>query len=590
MTSVAAEPAWGLPRDRAPRRLDVLAMGSFLAEEVIHVERHPGAGGQGSIPIRALAASTGGGAANVAVHAARSGGRSALLAVTGDGPRSRAALGQMADAGVDTRGVAVRAGRDADLLVLLADPAGDWVALEQLDPALRFAAPDLGPGVPFAEATWLHVDGYAHHTAGSQEVVDEAVRLARAAGCLVSVDAAVPSALADPAYLRSLFARADIVFANRTEATAITGEADDDAALDALLVLGPRVVVLKCGAEGSIVATATSRARVPAVPVKVVDTLAAGDAYVAAMLVALAGGRSLVEAAGRGAAAGALACATAGSQGAPAGTPAPPGEHPRAGRRPLFAEVAGPLPAYVLVPGSERRVERLAERFADARVLAHEGDMLLVAGTLDGVPVAACSTGIGGYGVAAVVEALGSRGGTTFIRVGVTGSLQARIGTGDIVIASGAVRMDGTSDVYADGAYPAAADAWVTSALVAAAEAEGAPVHVGIGATSSSFYAGEGIPAFGGFVSAAMAGIEAELRDAGVLDWDTETATLFTVARLRGWRAGRMNVVVDDRTTGRYNPIGEPRAVEVALRAVRLLAAWDAEGRTWRRPARATRP
>ena len=161
---------------------------------------------------------------------------------------------------------------------------------------------------------------------------------------------------------------------------------------------------------------------------------------------------------------------------------------------------------------------------------------------------------------------------------------------GDIVIASGAVRMDGTSDVYADGAYPAAADAWVTSALVAAAEAEGAPVHVGIGATSSSFYAGEGIPAFGGFVSAAMAGIEAELRDAGVLDWDTETATLFTVARLRGWRAGRMNVVVDDRTTGRYNPIGEPRAVEVALRAVRLLAAWDAEGRTWRRPARATRP
>ncbi len=91
-------------------------------------------------------------------------------------------------------------------------------------------------------------------------------------------------------------------------------------------------------------------------------------------------------------------------------------------------------------------------------------------------------------------------------------------------------------------------------------------MHVGVGASSSSFYAGEGIPGFGGFISASMAGIEDELRAAGVLDWDTETATLFTVARLRGWRAGRMNVVVDDRSTGRYNPIGEPRAIEVALR------------------------
>src|SRR5699024_10684645 len=113
----------------------------------------------------------------------------------------------------------------------------------------------------------------------------------------------------------------------------------------------------------------------------------------------------------------------------------------------LFAGVDGPLPAYVLVPGSERRVEKLAARLQDAAVLAHEGDVLLVAGSLDGIPVAACSTGIGGLGVSRVVEALGARGATTFIRVGVTGSLQDRVGPGDLVVASGAVRMDGTSDV-----------------------------------------------------------------------------------------------------------------------------------------------
>jgi uridine phosphorylase len=143
--------------------------------------------------------------------------------------------------------------------------------------------------------------------------------------------------------------------------------------------------------------------------------------------------------------------------------------------------------------------------------------------------------------------------------------------------------MDGTSDVFVDAAYPAVADAGVTAALVAAAQAEDAPVHVGVGATASSFYAGEGIPAYRGFVSAAMAGIEDEMRRAGALDWDTETAALYVVARLRGWRAGRLNVVVDDRATGRYNPIGEPRAIDVALRAVRILATWDAEGLTWGR-------
>lgn len=248
-----------------------------------------------------------------------------------------------------------------------------------------------------------------------------------------------------------------------------------------------------------------------------------------------------------------------------------------------LSDVAGPLPAYVLVPGSERRAEQLASRLTDARTLAHDGEHLLLAGSLDGIPVAVCSTGIGGHGVSRVLEALGPRGASTFVRVGVTGSLPERVGTGDLVVASAAVRMDGTSDWYVEAAYPAVADHAVTAALVAAAKAAGAPVHVGVGATASSFYAGEGIPAFRGFRSAAMAGIEDEMRAAGVLDWDTETATLFTVARLRGWRAGRMNVVVDDRSTGRYDPAGEPRAIEVVLEAVRILAGWDAAGTTWGR-------
>jgi len=568
------------------RPIDVLAMGSLLAEQVIHVERHAAGGDQGSIPIRSMSSGTGGGAANVAAVAAWLGGRAAILSATGDGPRARMELARLARAGVDTRSVAGRPGHDADLLVLLCDPAGDWVALEQLDPALRMSLDDLGPEVPFVDATWFHVDGYAHHTAGSQAVVDAAVDRARVAGCRVSVDAAVPSTMSDPGYMRSLIGRADLAFVNDAEALVLTGAEHPDAALDQLLALGCSAVVLKRGALGSMVAVPDGRTIHAAVPTRVVDTIAAGDAYVAATLVALAGGASLADATMRGGAAGSLACRTPGSQGgsfsasdvdALLGIATATGRH---GPKPVLA-VDDPVPAYVLVPGSEGRARQLASSLNDPVTLAHDGDHLLIAGLLGAVPVAICSTGIGGLGVSRVVERLAARGATTFIRIGVTGAIPASIVTGDCVVASAAVRMDGTSDFYVDLAYPAVADHVVTAALVAGAQAVGAPVHVGIGATASSFYAGEGIPAFRGFRSATTGTIEAEMREAGVLDWDTETATLFVVARRLGCRAGRLNVVVDDRSTGRYDPIGEPRAIKAALAAVGILAEWDANGVSW---------
>ncbi len=593
-------------RDRARRPIDIVALGSLLTEQVVHIAHHPSAGGQGSIPIRSMTASIGGGAANVAAIGARLGARTMLVSAIGDGPRAHEIRDRLADAGVDVSLLAIRPGCDADLLVLLCDVAGDWVALEQLDPDLRMRQDDLPGREMLTKATWLHVDGYASFTAGDPALVDAAVERARAAGCLVSVDAATPSATAEPGYIRSLFARADVVFANIVEASALTSIApeDIDGMLTALLDLGPAVVVLKAGGAGSIVASAEGRARIAAIPTVVIDTLAAGDAYVAATLVGLAEGRTLVDAARRGAAAGSVACRTPGSQGgifdaaaaeAMSAAPGPDDVEDRViplgmARSPVRVRPVadlrglpdGELPRFALVPGSERRVEQIAERLADVRVIAHDREFLAITGDLDGIPMMACSTGIGGHGVSLVVDALGARGADTFIRVGVTGALQDRMRTGDLVVASAAVRLDGTSEYYADLAYPAVADHAVTVALVAAAQSRQAVVHVGIGFTASSFYAGEGIPAFRGFRSASMAGIEAEMREIGVLDQDTETATLFTVARRRGWRAGRVNAVVDDRTAAGYDPTGEPLAIETALEAVRRLTAWDEAGRTWR--------
>ena len=112
-------------------------------------------------------------------------------------------------------------------------------------------------------------------------------------------------------------------------------------------------------------------------------------------------------------------------------------------------------------------------------------------------------------------------------------------------------------------------------ALVAAAQRRGYPYHVGVVATATTFSAGEGNAGFGDYRHSGMEAIESDLRAAGALDWDNETATLLTLCSLYSLRAGRVNSVVDDPETGLFNPIGEERLVNTALDAIRILAAWD---------------
>jgi uridine phosphorylase len=237
----------------------------------------------------------------------------------------------------------------------------------------------------------------------------------------------------------------------------------------------------------------------------------------------------------------------------------------------------GDIASYVLVPGSERRVQRFAEAWEEPRKVAHHYEFLVYTGKLDGIPISACSTGIGGRSVGIAVDEMAALGATTFIRVGVSGAIQKRIPVGDLIIASGAVRMDKTSEQYIFKEYPATADFEVIGALIASAEQLQYPYHLGIVATASSFYPGEGLSGYKGYRHSAMDHIESDLRVANVLDWDTETATLLTLCSLYGLRAGRINAVVDDPLTGKYNPIGEERAIKTALNAIKILAAWDKE-------------
>jgi uridine phosphorylase len=167
-------------------------------------------------------------------------------------------------------------------------------------------------------------------------------------------------------------------------------------------------------------------------------------------------------------------------------------------------------------------------------------------------------------------------GVNTFIRVGTTGAIQKEINCGDLIISSGAVRLDCTSNSYVIPEYPAIANHEVLLALVEAAESLGIrDYHVGITATTADFYAGQNRPARKAHPPH-MENLFEMLQEAGVLNFEMETATLYTLAGLYGLRAGAICAVQANRCRNEFVPgVGEEDAIKTANEAVRILGEWD---------------
>jgi uridine phosphorylase len=208
-------------------------------------------------------------------------------------------------------------------------------------------------------------------------------------------------------------------------------------------------------------------------------------------------------------------------------------------------------------------------------VVADHREYRTATGTYDGTPISVASTGIGSPSAAIAVEELARVGAETLVRVGSCGTIQPEVEIGDLVITSGAVRQEGTSDEYVRPDYPAVADDRVVGALVAAAEELGHDYHVGVTASTDSFYAGQGREGFGGFHAAGSDALVEELREAGVLNFEMEASALLTLAALYGLRAGAVCTVYADRTTGEFRVEGERRAAETASLALALLVRMD---------------
>lgn len=202
-----------------------------------------------------------------------------------------------------------------------------------------------------------------------------------------------------------------------------------------------------------------------------------------------------------------------------------------------------------ILPGDPGRVERIAALLDNPQPLASHREFTSWRGQLAGKSVVVCSTGIGGPSTSIAVEELAQLGVRTFLRVGTTGAIQPTVAVGDVIITTGAVRLDGASQHFAPLAYPAVADFRCTAALVAAAEAVGVTAHIGITASSDTFYPGqERYDTYSGYVPRALQGSMEEWQKLNVLNYEMESATLFTQCASTGLRAGMIAGVIVNRT------------------------------------------
>ncbi|MGH3491959.1 MAG: uridine phosphorylase [Sciscionella sp.] len=241
----------------------------------------------------------------------------------------------------------------------------------------------------------------------------------------------------------------------------------------------------------------------------------------------------------------------------------------------------GDVAEYVLLPGDPGRVPVIAEHLDDARHVASSREYTTYTGTLDGTPVTITSTGIGGPSTAIAIEELVQLGARTLIRIGTCGAIHPDAHVGELIIATGAVRDDGTTRQYAPIAHPAVASPDVVHALHDAASSRGFKHHVGVVHTTDSFYAQhepDRMP-----IATKLTNRDATLRSLGVLCSEMETATVFIVGgSVLGRRVGSVLAIAGNRTGGEHLDSPEmitrrdqavQKAIIAAVEAVRFLAA-----------------
>ena len=243
-----------------------------------------------------------------------------------------------------------------------------------------------------------------------------------------------------------------------------------------------------------------------------------------------------------------------------------------------IACVPGDVGRYCILPGDPGRCESIAALFDDAKLVSQNREYVIYTGSLLGEKVSVCSTGIGGPSAAIAMEELTAIGADTFIRVGTCGGIDVNVQSGDIVVATGAIRFEHTSMEYAPIEFPAVADFGITAALIRAAQDMGKTCHAGVVQCKDSFY-GQHSPARMPVSYELLSKWEAWKR-LGVKASEMESAALFVVAAALGVRCGSCFHVVwnqEREAAGLDQKMSEDTssAVRVGVEGLKLLIERD---------------
>ena len=232
----------------------------------------------------------------------------------------------------------------------------------------------------------------------------------------------------------------------------------------------------------------------------------------------------------------------------------------------------GDVGEFVILPGDPKRCEKIAAYFDEPKLVADRREFLTYTGYLNGKKVSVTSTGIGGASAAIALEELVKVGAKKFIRVGTCGGMQTDVKSGDIIIATGAIRMEGTSKEYAPIEFPAIADFGIVTALKNSAEKLNLPHHIGVVQCKDAFY-GQHNPEIMPVSYELENKWQAWLR-MGTLASEMESAALFIVGSFLKVKVGSVFLVVANQERekqGLDNPVvhDTDSAIKVAIEAIK---------------------
>ncbi|MBQ7126384.1 uridine phosphorylase [bacterium] len=234
----------------------------------------------------------------------------------------------------------------------------------------------------------------------------------------------------------------------------------------------------------------------------------------------------------------------------------------------------GDVGKYVILPGDPKRCEKIAQYFDDPKLVADNREYVTYTGYIDGEKVSVTSTGIGGPSAAIAMEELVKVGAEVFIRVGTCGGMNIDVKGGDIVIATAAIRAEGTSKEYAPIEFPAVANLDVTTALVQAAKNLDYSYHTGVVQCKDSFY-GQHAPETKP-VSYDLQNKWEAWKRLGCLASEMESAALFVVASYLNVKVGSVFLTVANQEREKLeleNPIvhDTEKAIKTAIEAIKIL-------------------